>query len=51
MSEKINKYHMLIHIEVDASDLFIAQRKGEIIASRLPEEYNPYIESVIEEKR
>lgn len=51
MNEKINKYHMLIHIEVDASDLFIAQRKGEIIASRLPEEYNPFIESVIEEKR
>lgn len=51
MSEKINKYHILVHIEVDASDLFIAQRKGEIIVSRLPEEYNAFVESIIEEKR
>lgn len=47
----MSKYHILIHIEVDASDLFIAQRKGEVIASRLPLEYNPFVESVIEEKR
>lgn len=49
MSEKINKYHITIHIEVDAPDLFVAQRKGELIASRLPEEYNPFVESVVEE--
>lgn len=51
MSEKINKYHILIHIEVDAPDLFIAQRKGEIIANTLPEEYNAFVECIIEEKR
>ena len=45
----MNKYHITIHIEVDAPDLFVAQRKGEMIASRLPEEYNAFVESVIEE--
>ena len=45
----MNKYHITVHIEVDAPDLFVAQRKGEMIASRLPEEYNAFVESVIEE--
>lgn len=47
----MNKYHVTIHIEVDAPDLFVAQRKGDLVASRLPEEYNPFVEGVIEEKR
>ena len=46
----MSKYHITIHIEVDAPDLFVAQRKGELVASRLPEDYNPFVESVVEEK-
>ena len=46
----MNKYHISIHIEVDAPDLFVAQRKGELIASRIPEDYNPFVEGVMEEK-
>lgn len=46
----MSKYHITIHIEVDAPDLFIAQRKGELIAGRLPEEYNAFVSSVFEEK-
>ncbi|MBQ9024774.1 MAG: hypothetical protein IJ104_00695 [Methanobrevibacter sp.] len=46
----MSKYHITIHIEVDAPDLFIAQRKGELIAGRLPEEYNAFVNSVFEEK-
>ena len=46
----MSKYHITIHIEVDAPDIFVAQRKGELIASRLPMEYNPFVEGVMEEK-
>ena len=46
----MNKYHISIHIEVDAPDLFVVQRKGELIAGRLPEDYNPFVEEVMEEK-
>ena len=46
----MSTYHITIHIEVDSPDLFIAQRKGELIAGRLPEEYNAFVNSVFEEK-
>ena len=46
----MSKYHITIHIEVDAPDLFVAQRKGELVTNRLPMEYNPFVEGVMEEK-
>lgn len=45
----MSKYLISIHLEVEAPDLFIAQRKGELICNRIPEEYNPFVEGVLEE--
>ena len=46
----MSTYHISIHIEVEADDLFIAKRKADNICNNLYEGYNPFIESIIEEK-
>ena len=46
----MSKYHITVHIEVDAPDLFIAKRKGDnIVNNNLYSGYNPYVQSIMEE--
>lgn len=46
----MNKYHIIIHIETEAEDLFIAMKKAQnMINNNISEEYNPFIESIMEE--
>ena len=46
----MSKFHIMIHIEVEADDIFIDQKKGENISNNLDCSYNAYVQSVMEEK-
>jgi hypothetical protein len=47
----MGKFHVSIHLELEAEDLFIAKRKADnIINNQLSSLYNPFVESIIEEK-